>query len=303
LQVTSPSSATGAQEPAVVVAVGPRSASSNGSVTVTSGAGEGPSLRTTMVYATGPPATGAWGLTDFTRDRLAVEPVDVVTVSALFVGSGSGVGLCTVAVLERAPVCSSSRVAVTVMDTGSPPGATEPSEQATVLSAPTGAHVPAVVVVVAPVRAGSSTSCTATSVAVEGPSLVTVRTYVTAPPGTRTWGVTVLTTETSAEGVASAATAAVLSAGSGSGVALCTVAVLESVPVKAGARVPVTVIVTGPSAGSSAPTGQDSARAAPTGSQLPWLVVTVRFARAVSSWSSTVTPVAVDGPSFSTVRV
>lgn len=64
---------------------------------------------------------------------------------------------------------------MTVTVTGSPPGSTEPREHRTVLSVPTGSHVPAVVVAVAPEKAASSTSCTVTSVAADGPSLATVR--------------------------------------------------------------------------------------------------------------------------------
>lgn len=136
----------------------------------------------------------------------------------LSAGSGSGVALPTVAVLERAPVKSPSRSATTLIVTGPSVGSTDPSEQRTVWSAPTGAHVPAVVVTVAPNNATSRTSSTVTSVAVEGPSLSIVMVKVTACSGTSTCGETVFTRETSAEGAAAADTVAVRSACFGSAV-------------------------------------------------------------------------------------
>jgi len=135
-----------------------------------------------------------------------------VTVSVLSAGSGSGVALSTVAVLEIVPRWSPSRSAMTVIVTGSSSGSREPSEHRSVLSVPTASHVPAVVVDVAPLRATSSTSSTVTSVAADGPSLSTARVYVTVDPGTSTGGETVLTMETSAEGAAASDTAGVRSA-------------------------------------------------------------------------------------------
>ena len=164
----------GWQVPTVVDTDGSSRCSSSRSVTLTPVAANGPTLCTVTVYVTRLPATGARGLTDFTRVRSALGPVEVVTVSVLSAGSGSGVGLATVAVLVTAPSWSPSSRATTVIVTGSAPGSTGPSEHRSVLSAPTASQLPAVVVAVAPLSSTSSTSSTVTSVAVDGPSLSTV---------------------------------------------------------------------------------------------------------------------------------
>src|SRR4051812_14888185 len=109
--------------------------------------------------------------------------------------------------------------------------------------------------------------------------------------------------ETSAAGAASAETLSMLLSDAGSGVSELTAAVFVRGPVKSATRVALTVTVTTPSAGSTAPREHSSRWSGATVQVPPLSTVAVTSVRAASSWSVTVTAVAGAGPALSTGMV
>jgi hypothetical protein len=266
------------------------------STTDTATASDGPLSLTTRLYVTAPPAvTVAGPVLVIAR---SAEPVTVVlAVEVLLPGTGSGVADDTVAELVKVPACAGA-VTVTVIAGALVAVASAARVQVT-------ETLPAFVQVQpAPdadtnVTPAGNVSRTDNDAASEGPLSVTVSVYATAPPATTVAG-PVLTRARSAEPVTEVEAVEVLLPGTGSGVALDTVAELVSVPGCAGA-VTTTVIV-----GAVAP----EARAATVQvtDTLPAFVHVHPApdadtnATPAGSVSVTETLAAGDGPAFTTTR-
>lgn len=162
------------------------------------------------------------GAPDLVRARSAAVSTGVSAVDSLFSGRGSGVSLATVAVLVRVPLVPWATVPRSRIWRWSPAGrvprAREPVQ---------GCQVPPLSREYAPSeRGGGRGSVRDTFWASAGPRLVRSRVYVSRPPADTGLGLPSLVMARSAASWTGSSSVSVLLSGLGSGVSLCTVAVL-----------------------------------------------------------------------------
>lgn len=273
------------------------------SVTTLSKAADGPALPRSRTQVTRSPGTASPS-TLLATLRSAEPTMGVFEVEALLVVTGSLVGLAALIRLVRVPVVAASSSPVTVKVTLAP-GAREAAWQLHRPAVPPSsahAHPPGPVIRPALIEPGSWSVITGLT-AVDGPRFCRVAVHVTGRPGTAGLGVVWdLLTARSAVGAAVVVAVAVSFVGFGSVEVEVTSAELLSVPVNAGSRCPVTVMV------PTAPTARDAVvqeTSCPAVAQLMPEddAVTPVMAMAAGTVSVAVIPEATEGPWFVTVRV
>ena len=232
----------------------------SGSSMTTAGAVLGPSLVTSSVYVTLPPACTVAGFADLTIARSASGSTSTSAPLVLSRRSGSGWSLVTVAVLRTVcpafGVCGRSVIVTSVLA----PSARSPSAHATEAALASKVHLGSALTNTNPAGTASDT---ATADATFGPALATVSVYVMSWK-TRTVGAAArLTMLRFASWATTIAAASVLFARAGSGVVLETVELLVtvvpaaarsmrvstvSVRVAPAASAPLTQVITAPAA-------------------------------------------------------
>ena len=154
--------------------------SGSASVTRTSRATAGPSLRTTRSHSTRCPATGVSVRWRFVNDTSAEEPSGVVVVAVSLSVTGSGVPLLMRPVLTISPAAAASTVPTTSI-LADAPGANESAEHRTLRPSTEQSRPPSSTTLASVSSSGRVSPITAGSAA-EGPWLVMVSRQVRGAP-------------------------------------------------------------------------------------------------------------------------